>query len=384
MGYSAYEFGAMIGDSARMDAYSEALSRVVTDGSVVLDIGAGTGIFSFLCCKLGASKVYAIEPNEAMHLGKRLAQANGFGDRIEWFQELSTKVKLPEKVDVIVSDLRGVLPFYRQHIPSIIDARERFLSPEGVLISSKDTLRVAIATDEAGYAQKVAPWKNNEYGFDFSLVRKELTNGFSKDWVSREKLLSDDVHWCDLDYRTITSPNVSGTMRLEINQSGMGHGFYVWFDATLLDDVGFSGGPGADREMVYGCTFFPWDEPVRLEKGDSVAIDLRARLVAEDYLWTWGTEVYRMDAPASPQHSWHQSTGEHLIPSPAELRKSVPSYHPQLSDQGELVSEVLRQISQNQSTGQIVDWLVGTQGDQFPARSDASQFLANKIWSYVR
>ena len=37
-----------------------------------------------------------------------------------------------------------MLPFFGQHIPAIIDARDRFLAPGGVLIAQQDHLRAAI------------------------------------------------------------------------------------------------------------------------------------------------------------------------------------------------------------------------------------------------
>ncbi len=86
----------MIGDSVRMDAYAQALRQVVKPNSVVLDIGTGTGIFAMLACKFGARRVYAIEPNDAVQVARETAIINGFAERIEFFQALSTQVTLPE------------------------------------------------------------------------------------------------------------------------------------------------------------------------------------------------------------------------------------------------------------------------------------------------
>jgi len=131
--YSLHSYGQMLGDATRMEAYTAALRRAVKPGSVILDLGCGPGVFALLACQWGARRVYAIEPDNVIELAREAATANGFADRIEFFQNFSTDITLPEKVDVIISDLRGVLPWYRQHIPSIVDARNRFLAPDGVL-----------------------------------------------------------------------------------------------------------------------------------------------------------------------------------------------------------------------------------------------------------
>ena len=55
--YTVDSFGRMIADPARSTAYAEALRRCVRPGDVVVDLGAGTGAFSLLACRLGAGRV---------------------------------------------------------------------------------------------------------------------------------------------------------------------------------------------------------------------------------------------------------------------------------------------------------------------------------------
>ncbi|HEX6283874.1 MAG TPA: 50S ribosomal protein L11 methyltransferase, partial [Pyrinomonadaceae bacterium] len=89
--YSLHFYGRMIADRVRTDAYAEALRRSVKPDSIVLDLGCGPGLFALLACKLGARRVYAVEPNNAINIAREAAAANGFADRIEFFQSLSTE-----------------------------------------------------------------------------------------------------------------------------------------------------------------------------------------------------------------------------------------------------------------------------------------------------
>src|SRR4030095_15908027 len=120
LAYDIYDYGGMIRDRVRTDNYARALRASVNEDSVVLDIGTGVGIWSLLACQFGARKVYAIEPSDVIHVARELAVANGFADRIEFIQDLSTRISLPERADILVTDMHGVVPMFEQNLPSMI------------------------------------------------------------------------------------------------------------------------------------------------------------------------------------------------------------------------------------------------------------------------
>src|SRR5581483_2265956 len=110
--YSAHDHGVMIADRARVGAYRRALERTVKPGHVVVDLGTGTGLLAVFACRLGARTVYAIEAEEIIDLARDIAAANGCADRIAFIRGHSTGVQLPERADVVVSDVHGALPMF--------------------------------------------------------------------------------------------------------------------------------------------------------------------------------------------------------------------------------------------------------------------------------
>ena len=70
-------------------------------------------------------------------------------DEWSFIQGLSTRVQLPEKADLIVSEIHGILPPYQRSLFSIMDARDRFLGPGGSLIPRREMLWAALV----GHAQ---------------------------------------------------------------------------------------------------------------------------------------------------------------------------------------------------------------------------------------
>jgi type I protein arginine methyltransferase len=143
----------MIDDSLRFNSYAKAISRGVRAGDVVAEIGCGPAVFALLACQAGAKRVYAIETEDIIDVARQIAAANGFADRIQFFQNDSRKVELPERVNAIVSDIRGVLPLFDGALASLQDARRRFLAPKGVMIPRRDILKAAIIEAENSYSR---------------------------------------------------------------------------------------------------------------------------------------------------------------------------------------------------------------------------------------
>jgi protein arginine N-methyltransferase 1 len=370
--YSVSAYGFMIADSARMDAYAEALRRAVKPDSVVLDIGAGTGIFSLLACRFGARKVYAIEPDDAIRVAREIAAANGYSDRIEFIQKLSTEVTPPELADVLISDMRGLLPFLGRHISNVADARERMLKPGGTLIGRRDDIRAAIVEAEETYNEYLGPW--DRYDFDMTAARRIVTN--TAGWTIRkdtsEILLAEPRLWATLDYSTISDPNVAGELRFNCARDGTAHGMLVWFDATTAEGVGFSNAPGAENPArVYGRCFFPWTRPVELSKGDQVDVQLDARLVGAEYVYRWETTIISPSEPQQIKARFNQSTFYGEAHSLDGLRKQSDAYVPDLNPDGVMDHYILSQMNARTPLGEIAKQLTERFPDKFARWQDA-------------
>src|SRR5260221_11182370 len=120
--YSVGGYGEMMADAVRMAAYERALRLACRPGSVVLDLGTGTGILALLACRVGARHVYAVDPSDTIGLAREIARVNDVSERITFIQGLSTDIELPEPVDVVVADVRGVLPMTGTSLATMIDA----------------------------------------------------------------------------------------------------------------------------------------------------------------------------------------------------------------------------------------------------------------------
>ena len=372
----------MIQDRVRVDSYARALRQNIGPDSVVLDIGAGPGIFSFLACQCGAKRVYALEPDDSIELARRIAAANGLSSRIEFIQDLSTRITLPEKVDVIVSDISGVLPFFQKHIPTIADARARFLRASGRLIPASVTLWAAIVQVAELYERHVGPWNRGYYDLDLTPGRQLVTNSWRKAVISPDQLVTRSQQWAALDYSSVEATDVSKELTWTVERDGTAHGIAAWVDTVLCDAVTFSSAPG-QQETIYGHAFFPWTAPVELATGDSVTVRLQADLIGEDYVWQWNTTVHSGSGP-TVKAAFRQSTFSGLPLSPARLRSRAASHIPRLNEEGEIHQLILEQMNGSNTLEEIAASLVKAFPHRFSSITTALAAVADLSTSYSR
>lgn len=308
--YSLSAYGKMIADAGRIDAYIRALQAAIKPGAVAIDLGSGPGLFALTAAQLGARRVYAIEPDNVIQVGRDAAREHGLSDRIEFIQDISTNVTLPERADVIVSDLRGVLPWFAHHLPSIVDARSRFLAPDGILIPARDTLWAAIVEVPEHYEAIVNPWNSR---LTMNSGRRMAVNNWSKLRLTPENLLGQPVRWHELDYHLVEDADFSEDISLTVARDGVAHGLTIWFDAELFDGIGFSNGPDHEA-LIYKSAFFPFEEPLEVTAGERIDVHFEGRLIGDDYVWRWNTT-------SSSGKSFKQSTLLGIPLSQDRLRK---------------------------------------------------------------
>ena len=360
----------MIADPVRMGAHHQALRRTVRPGAVVVDVGAGSGIMSLLACQLGAARVYAIEPDGVIQVARELAAANGFGDRVRFFEDRSTRVDLPERADVVVADLRSTLPL-TEHLPAMIDARARFLAPGGTLIPRRDVLCAAVVAAEEAYDLHRRPWRHGAPDLDMRAAEARTLSTPRRARLPESELLTPGQSWAVIDYQLVSSPRVGGRATWRMERAGIGRGLRLWFDTELVEGIGFSNGPAAP-ETVYGAAFFPWREPVALDPGDEVAVELHADPAGGRYLWRWSATVVAPGAPA-PRASFRQSTFDALPLTAAWVGRGAPDHVPHLDEEGQTLAFVLAEMERGRSLAEIARALV----ERFPsAATDQAAALA--------
>ena len=379
-GYSITQYGKMVTCEPRMSAFAEALRLAVTPGCSVIDLGAGPGIFALLACQFGAGSVVAIEADSSVELLRQMAADNGYQDRIAIFQGLSTDYHPASRADVVISDLRGGLPLYEAHIPTIVDARDRLLAPGGALIPARDILRLALAQSRDAHGPSEEPWLRNRFGLNLSAGHRYAQNSIGKIYLDSADLISPAADLVTLDYYRIANPDFSAVVDLFPDRAGTAHGFVVWFDAELAPGVGFSNAPGQPRQ-VYEQTFFPFATALQVAPGDRIEAELTAKLIDAHYVWAWSTQHFRAGASA-PESQTRQSSFLGKVLSPTSLEARSSTFVPSVGDRLELDRSCLSLIDGTRSLGDIAAEMRSRFPHRFATVAEALDHAANLTARY--
>jgi protein arginine N-methyltransferase 1 len=337
--YSVLDYGRMSLSGVRMDAYARAIARVVKPGSVVLDLGSGTGILALLAARAGARRVHAVETNPAVLLLPELAAANGLADRITVHHASSFEVELPEQVDVIVSDLRGTSPLHGDHTAAVADARARWLAPGGALLPAKDRLFVALVESPALASRLEAACRSfDRFGLDGAAVRPSVFNQVYDDRAApleASDVLSTAGCWGTLDYQTYDGRAIEGAVELAATRAGTAHGLALWFEATVHEDITYTTAPG--WSLPYARCFVPLLQPVAMGEGDRATVTMRAD--ARGGQWGWDTRV--VSAGGVEAASFRQATFLGAPTSPEALLRGSSAFRPTPNGRGERLARLL-------------------------------------------
>lgn len=132
--FTTYDIQACLYDPQRVEYLRTAIFQTVKPGDIVVDAGSGTGLLGMFAAQAGAAKVYCLELNpEFIPVIEHNARRNGLGDQVTAINADATTCDLPEKVDVVISEVISAGFFYEPQL-QIIENLRRFLKPGGAIV----------------------------------------------------------------------------------------------------------------------------------------------------------------------------------------------------------------------------------------------------------
>jgi protein arginine N-methyltransferase 1 len=318
--YALADYLWMLADETRTSAYARAIRAVVRPGDRVLDVGAGFGFFSVIAALAGARHVDAVDTNPAVHLGSRLAAANGCADRVTFHHLDVERLELPHPADVIICDLRGPTPFARRSLATATDVRRRLLRPGGTIVPLADTVFAAPCRVPAIVTRDVHAAFGRE-GLDTAPIERVVHDSPYRCTIDPADLIAPGCSWARIEYAALEGTDVRGAARWSFDERDTVRGLAVWFTTELAPGIGFSSEPGSPTR-VYSQIFLPLREPVPVEAGDSLRLELAVRLVMNEYIWEWTAWTRSGDGAGEREVARQNSIAEAVL-DPAVLHAAA-------------------------------------------------------------
>lgn len=275
----ANAFSNMLLDNQRMQAYRTAIEKLVTPESVVADVGTGMGVLALFAARAGAKKVYAIERvAEAADLARQNIAANGYSDKIEVIVGDAETLRLPEKVDILVSETMGTTGVDEQ-IQNLtgIFARNN-LKLDGIAIPQ--TVRAMIAPSDFSHLTHALASSSSIADFDWSVLKAlRGDNNMSFRMPESDFVPLGSPAILDEVAVGMTEVPVADPLRinLTIDRPGILRSFVMWFEADMapaLDpELQIINYPGQTRAS-WSCGIFTVGDPTPVEAGDSLIVSV--------------------------------------------------------------------------------------------------------------
>ena len=366
-------------DQVRLTAFRRAIHESVMPGAIVVDLGSGTGILGLLACQAGAKHVYSIEETGLIELARDICRANGFEDQIHFVKGLSTHIDLPEPADVILADQIGHFGFEAGLFDYFSDARRRFLKPNGVTIPQHITFCIAPVEHESLWRQ-VEFWNDFPAGFDLRPARALASNTGYPVKLLPEQLLGPSLEPLSVDPSTSGSQPLHFGCTLPITRTGTLHGLGGWFVAQLSPSVTMSNSPLSEQRIDRRNVFFPLDQPVSVQTGDSVIVTMQ--ILPVQIAVTWKIEIQKNDRPETERLRFTHSTLKGMLIAKEDLQRTHPAFVPTLSPWGTARQTVLTLCDGSRPLAQVERELLHRHPDLFPSLSKAATFVAEVVTRY--
>jgi acyl carrier protein len=213
------------------------------------------------------------------HSARKLITQLGLNDKVTLIHGDATQVQLPEKVDICVSELLGMIGSSEGVIPILNDAR-RFLKPDGIMIPQRSITKIAavqlpqeLASSprftelSAPYAEKI--FETVGHQFDVRVCIKNFPN---------ENVVSDSQIFEDLDFAGHVEPKQISEITLTITKDARMDGLLLWLylhtvEGEVIDVL--------SEPYVWLPVFFPVSYPgLAVLKGD----------VIKATCWSWPSD----------------------------------------------------------------------------------------------
>ena len=285
----------MMNEQNRNQAYFDALKAVVTDKSTVFEIGTGSGLLAMMAAKLGAKQVTTCETVPLIaETAQQIIKDNHFENTINVIAKKSTDITvgqdMPAQADILVSEIFSSELLGEHVLPSLEDAKQRLLKPQGKVIPATGSIMVGLFTGD--YIKRNLLVENS-FGFNLQRFNSVVSK---KRMIARNdlniELLSEGVEAFSFDFEGEDYfPAQSKALRIPVTKAGHCYGLVQWMKLDMNGDqkVMFENHPSQTSKVSnwQQCAYL-FDTPIEVKAGQTVVVSAAHNRTAP---WFWLDKV---------------------------------------------------------------------------------------------
>ncbi len=270
-----WEHVRLLSDTPRNEALLAMLARRAPDARV-LEIGCGSGLLSVIAAKLGARKVYAVEPTAQSDNARALVAANKLEGVVEVIDGLIQDVE-PREVDVAFSELLNADPF-REEVLQAMDGAAPWVVPGGQLLPRRLKVWLSLVREntsavEARTVRRTLLRLADKHDLDLSPLLDSMDRLTPFSFIAPQiDPITAPICIVDLPLGVGLRPPEWQRVRIPVEEPGQIGGAAVWFEAELDDGIVMHNGPGHPGH--WGHLVHGWAEELPGVRGGEVDVDV--------------------------------------------------------------------------------------------------------------
>eukprot|EP01083_Nonionella_stella_P127314 385683_1 len=177
----------------------------------------------------------SIEPASVIRYARQTIKDNGFEGVIKCYHADVANARLPEKVDIIVAEWMGYALFYENGLQHLIEAREKFLKPDGLMFPDYSRLYICGIQD---CASRASFWDDVE-GYNMSCCSELSTKspliatGVGTQVTNSVCLKEINLSTCTYEDSFIDEKFVLSFMKHLKSPIAKCNAFAIWFDSEF-------------------------------------------------------------------------------------------------------------------------------------------------------
>jgi len=266
----------MLQDQHRTDSYRDAMVLALErkPGCKVLDIGCGTGILSLFAARGGASGVVGVDASNMLNYAQSIVKANKYNEVIKLIKRKVESIPKGniEPVDVLVSEWMGYGLLFESMLDSVLVARDAWLKPGGIMIPSLATIFVQGQND----SKRFDYW-NDVYGFDYSILAKQIPSEALVEVVDPSTIISDRAVLNSIDLCKVSKEELdfSKTTTITISKDTILTSIVITWDTEMLPNSDLVLTTAVEKQKTHWVqTILYLDSFLQVKSGDKMQIEI--------------------------------------------------------------------------------------------------------------